>query len=337
MIDLQASENQLRWPLEVFLTEFDAVRSDSAEVALLLEHAMVGATLSEQILADNGFDADRIVSELNRRLDEIGEAPARSYYRARTTASTPARETRWESAFKAWSALVVDLDRSGWFDKLFGKDCPDAPRGEQPHEKAARDLGFEATWPPTFKHIGIEGLTEDTDREDIENFLSLVEWVGDHVARPRRIERTHLWDSCGRHYARFSIETGKLVYYSRVNSLLSQQRIPFVLADAGADAGYVVERVDDARTDLLTRAVETAPADSQSEVEAAISQFRRHGADRSDKHAAVLSLFRVLENLRTDVKDHLLSQDERDLQHRQQLRHSAQEQEPEERLPHRNA
>lgn len=187
------------------------------------------------------------------------------------------------------------------------------PPGEQPHEKAARDLGFEATWPPTFKHIGIEGLTEDTDREDIENFLSLVEWVGDHVARPRRIERTHLWDSCGRHYARFSIETGKLVYYSRVNSLLSQQRIPFVLADAGADAGYVVERVDDARTDLLTRAVETAPADSQSEVEAAISQFRRHGADRSDKHAAVLSLFRVLENLRTDVKDHLLSQDERDL------------------------
>lgn len=313
MIDLQSPENQLKWPRDLFLEELESVNGSDEEVALLLADALTGSALGDRIAAEPGFDAAVLTAEVYKRKDEFTAAKPRVYYRQRNGLASPASEPQWGNAFTAWHALVAELSADGWFDQVFGKDCPDDPRPEQPHLRASMDLGFEVSWPPRFEHVGVPGLTDEDDKRQIEMFLSAVEWVGDHVARPRRLERVHRWDNCGKHFDRFSTTTGRRVYWWRTNAILAQSQLPFTIESAGPDAGYVVGRVDIARSDLARRAATDAPPETKDEIEQAVSRFRRHGATREDKRAATVSLCRVLEGLRPDIKMNLLTQDESDL------------------------
>ena len=313
MIDFQSPENQLLWPRDLFLEELESVKDSNEEVALLLAEALTGNSLGDRIAADPGFDAALLVAEVDKRKDEFTAAKSRVYYRQRNGLATPSSEPQWGNAFTAWRTLVSELSADGWFDQAFGKDCPDDPRSEQPHQRASMELGFDVSWPPKFEHAGISGITDEDDKRQIEMFLSAVEWVGDHVARPRRVERIHHWDNCGKHFNKFSTMTGRRIYWWRANAILAQCQVPFAIESAGPDAGYVVERVDIARSDLARRAVTDVPTKTKDEIEQAISLFRRHGATRDDKRAATVSLCRILENLRPEMKMHLLTQDERDL------------------------
>lgn len=306
-----ARDDYLRWPRDIFVDELRDVAHDREQVRRLLDEAFVGSSLSDTIRDWGPLEIGGLVKALLEA--DIPVATPRRYYRERISPRAALEEPSWPGAFSAWTALVVQLDRDGWMDRKFEKDCVDHPRHEWPHQLASRVLGFEVSWPPTFEYDGIEGITDDDDREEIENFLTTVEWFGDIVARPRRVGREHDFNDCGDHYDTFGVDTGQRLYWVGVNEIFERHHIPFTIETAGEDAGYVVSRVDEARTDLLASAVVASPASARDEVETAISNFRRHGATREDKRGAVFHLGRVLESVRGEVKTGLLHADERDL------------------------
>ncbi len=63
------------------------------------------------------------------------------------------------------------------------------------------------------------------------------------------------------HYSGFAIEIGQRLYRHRVNELLSRSTVDLRLAHAGEDAGRLVEHVDDAREELLTRILQPGRGD----------------------------------------------------------------------------
>lgn len=82
------------------------------------------------------------------------------------------------------------------------------------------------------------------------------------------------------------------------------------------DEGLIVEATPTAFHQLLSADVPIDTGDEiKSKIEAAVSRFRTRGASLDDRRTAVRDLADVLEALRPDMKDKMLSKDERELFH----------------------
>lgn len=111
----------------------------------------------------------------------------------------------------------------------------------------------------------------------------------------------------------------------RVNLLLDTGEVGLRLAEDGEDVGRLVRVVDDARNDLLDRALATPDPDVRGRVEHAIALFRGRSATEHDKRSAIFTLATVLEARKKLLDTALFSDDESALFHianRFDLRHS---------------
>jgi hypothetical protein len=81
------------------------------------------------------------------------------------------------------------------------------------------------------------------------------------------------------------------------------------------DTGHIVQRVQEPFRRLVEQPLpEDAPKKGVTHrVEDAVEHFRRRSVTAGDRRAAVRELADVLEFLRNDVKEHMLSEDERAL------------------------
>lgn len=110
---------------------------------------------------------------------------------------------------------------------------------------------------------------------------------------------------------KFDRAAGQAVFRERVNPVLARRDPPLELLVTG----HVGERV----TEPFRRLVEQPlPSDAPKRevtdrVDDAIQHFRRRGATDGDRRAAVRELVDVLEYLRSDVKESMLTEDERAL------------------------
>jgi hypothetical protein len=82
------------------------------------------------------------------------------------------------------------------------------------------------------------------------------------------------------------------------------------LAETGEDIGRLVRVVDEGRTELLTRALQTSDGSMQERVDHAIAQFRARAATVHDKRSAVLTLAGILEERRELISEKLATKDE---------------------------
>jgi hypothetical protein len=185
---------------------------------------------------------DRLATYVPRLREHYQPRP---YWAARHGRPRDEAATSQVAIQRCFAELVDDLRDRGYLQQALPKPCvEDQFRAHSdPSAVLAERLGIPNLWPLR------PGWDQDT-------FFGLVEVFDDLVARPRE-RNFHDYDGCGWHYTAFTTETGRSLYRWKVNTLLEAGGVELRMADAGEDAGRLVHRVDDARTDLLARALAT--------------------------------------------------------------------------------
>jgi len=317
-MDLTDPEYALTWPREVFVAEATSMmkteqerRSFHADYAFLLEEAFAGSAPATEYSARKGmmgwaggarnagpssfeFGEDNVpvVSELVRRADELKTPATRRPYFSRRKPSShreekpSTSEPDWATAKDRFSVFAARWQASGYFGENYPDGCVDSNDELQVGlvEKLTELYGQQ---PPPLSY-------PETDRWSDDEFCNLVELLHDIAARPRN-RYYHEYAQCGYHYSNHALRTGQMLYRIRVNELLSATNLPFRLATEGEDIGRLVTITDDARADLLLRAVDQPTQQLTDQVSHAIALYRSRQSTRGDKVAAIRELMAVLE------------------------------------------
>lgn len=219
---------------------------------------------------------------------------------------------------EAVAGLLVDLEGDGYLARRFGEVCVDTKPdkyGEMPHRGEPR---YRRIRDELQQRLGLPDRTDlwppAWDRWDDETLYEVIEAVHDLVARPRR-HWIHDHDECGRHYEDFDTDAGRRVYRALVSRLLAERGIDLRLATDGPDEGRLVRTVDEARSDLVDRALAAPDVGGGDRVQQAVARFRQRGATPEDKRMAGVALFGVLEQRSAVIKAaaQITTKDESDL------------------------
>lgn len=247
-----------------------------------------------------------------RRYDFVGELidyaprlrehqePA-PYWSARNNNATSkhAPTRTLEAVRRDFRQLIYSLDDEGYFRRAFPTPCVDDPQGlhVDPETILADRLGKPGLWPLT------------PAEWDDDTFFDLIEVFHDLAARPRT-RHYHSWSNCGWHFGDYATDIGRALYRWRVNQLLVTTTLDLRLADSGNDTGRLVRTMDDARSDLVSRALNATEPTIADRVAHAIALFRSRGATANDKRSAIITLAGILEQRRALIKAELDRSDE---------------------------
>lgn len=112
------------------------------------------------------------------------------------------------------------------------------------------------------------------------------------------------------HWSTFNREQGQTEFRAKVNRLLGGYGKGFSLSERGE----ILEAPDPGMATLIDADLpEHDPNNVEGKVRAAIEKFRRHRASLEDRREAIRDLADVLEFIRPQIREVLLSQDESDL------------------------
>jgi len=307
-----STDYQLDWPRELLRGELVALCTHphrawtAGEVELLLTEAFHTGVPAADFARASSLGRDWI-GDLQNHLDEVHEyAPPRPYWPARRTGPASAVSPRdHTTGHQEFADLISELKILGYLDHDFGEPCPsqwdfnvyDTGGGELA-PTLEHQLGQSELWP-------LQPETWDTD-----TFYGLIEVFHDLVARPRWRWNCDHNDYCGVHSTDFDIEAGRRVYRALVNRLLQTAGIELRLAESGEDAGRLVHVVDEARADLIERALDTPDPEVAGRVEHAIALFRGRDATEHDKRSAAITLAGILEERRALIRTEIGRKDE---------------------------
>jgi hypothetical protein len=275
-----------------------------ARIERLLEEALLGDTpIQDYKSSDTGWPTPErrdYVTELLDHAPQLREYRApRPYWSARHCAARPDLTRRPDQLPVDFARLIGSLQTDGYLDRALPKVCVDDPDGVEPDPEAllADRLGVTGLWP----------LQPETWSDDL--FYDLIEVFHDLVARPRT-RSLHSWNQCGWHFGEFATDIGRALYRWKVNTLLEAGGVELRMADAGEDAGRLVHSVDDARTDLLARALATPDTSVAARIGHAIALFRGRDATEHDKRSAAITLAGILEERRELIRIEVGRKDE---------------------------
>lgn len=317
-MDLTDPEYALTWPREVFVAEATNMmktererRSFHADYAFLLEEAFAGSAPATEYSARKGTldwagdargarppyfesaeDNIPVVSELVRRADELRTPDTRRPYFSRRKPSSHRDEEHatgepdWATAKDRFSAFVARWQASGYFGEDYPDGCVDS-NDELEVGIVEKLTDLYGQQPPPLSY-------PESERWGDDEFCDLVELLHDLATRPRN-RYYHEYSQCGYHYSNHSLRTGQMLYRIRVNELLAATNLPFRLATEGEDIGRLVTITDDARADLLVRAVEQPTRQLTDQVSHAIALYRSRQSTREDKVSAIRELMAILE------------------------------------------
>ncbi|MEU2681333.1 hypothetical protein ABZ638_31100 [Streptomyces sp. NPDC007107] len=232
--------------------------------------------------------------ELVSRATEIRSAAVpRPYWPQRHGSGISHDGTTPRDSRRDFARIVIELADSGYLAEVFGEECVDDPN-ELPDasEVIERRLGIPNLWPLS------------PASWDEETFYGLIEVFHDLVSRPRKRD-WHNWNSCGWHHSEFHNGPARVLYRWKVNQLLLEAGIEYKLAAEGEDLGRLIAVTDDARSQLVHRALEDGPPNVAAGVRHAIALFRGRDASADSKRSAIFNLGRILEERRGLIKESL--------------------------------
>jgi hypothetical protein len=209
------------------------------------------------------------------------------------------------------------LREAGYFQEGFGIECVDGDKAGIVGSDVA-DYFFRRThrdgiwpyWPRPW--LGDYYENAPSDGWDADTLFDVIEVIYEHVSAPieDRRARYHDFANCGWHYGTFTKAEGQARFRSEINDVLRLADPPLVI---GAD-GLISELApDEFRPMMAAPLPATAAADDVGRVEAAKRAFLARGATNDDRRHAVRDLADVLEHLRPQVKQAMLSKDENEL------------------------
>jgi hypothetical protein len=181
------------------------------------------------------------------------------------------------------------------------------------------ETGWRCAWPLPEPLIDVPEGVRITDNDVAEvtqsaedQVFDLIEYFHAHVSQGiEDHERSHLhtWEGCGWHYGAFDSAPAQGLLRQRMNRTLTKYRGGFRINQYG----QIEHTADEGLDQLIDAVLPTNDPDIAQRVAGAIALYRNRGRTEEDLRLAVRELFDVLEKLRPEVKDKMLTGDERDL------------------------
>ncbi|WP_232247297.1 hypothetical protein [Kitasatospora azatica] len=319
MIDL--SNYELLWPADLFIAEANHIaasgrRDWTSRAEWLLTEAFQGSSACSDFenLPATASKADdpwgqpappawvqapvltqrTWFRELADQAKEIRHfTEPRPYWPHRQGQVTPKTSAHPDSVRLGFARLVMEMHGNGYLAEHFGEECVDVDEKlPDAAEVLELRLGIAQLWP-----LKPQQWDEDT-------FFGLVEVFHDLVSRPRD-RYFHDWNQCGWHHREFHAGPARVLYRWRVNRLLDGAGIHYRLADEGEDQGRLVAVTDDARADLVHRALAVTDPDIKQRTAHAIALYRGRGAAIEEKRSAIIALAGILEERRDLIRTEL--------------------------------
>ena len=249
----------------------------------------------------------------------------RAYYSERIGRGPLANPTT-EDLARALTKTVDEMWKRGYMQEWHGFTCVDAGDidGRAAMELADHieaETGWRSAWPLPEPLIDVDTVEDVIIPDDQwarieqsaeDEVFDLIEYFHGHVSQGiEDHERSHLhtWEGCGWHFGAFDPAPAQALFRQRMNRTLTKYRSGFRVNQNGQ-----IERTADEGLDQLIDAVlPTKDPDIAQRVAGAIALYRNRGRTDEDLRLAVRELFDVLEKLRPEVKQEMLSKDEGDL------------------------
>lgn len=205
----------------------------------------------------------------------------------------------------------------GYMQESFGFECVDGNRdgalGPNPSLYFLRAIMRSEVWP---YWQWLEAPDDPDAGEyvwaswDADTLFDVVEVMHDLVSKPVDGEY-HAFGDCGMHFTSFNRTDGQEVFRSELNKVLRLNDPPYKLDPEGR----IVEDAPAEFRQLLDAPVPpgTEHDTITSRIDSAVTRFRSRSATIDDRRHAVRDLADVLEALRPDIRETMLSADEKDL------------------------
>lgn len=243
--------------------------------------------------------------------------PTKQYFSERQGRGPKAEPMPFEE-FRELVINVFDHFREQcYMQEAFGYDCVDAGHvdghlGSNPGAYFMRTIRRKGVWPYwEVAQVGPDEWVAPYEDWDEDCLFDIVEVLHDLVSRPLH-GRYHDYSQCGWHYDKFDSTAGQANFRHEMNGVLRLHDPPYEMNDEG----MIVEAGPPEFHTLLTAAVpEGIEADIGSKLDSATKRFRTRGASLDDRRVAVRDLADVLEALRGDIRETMLSKDEKELFH----------------------
>ena len=207
-----------------------------------------------------------------------------------------------EDTVELFSRVYLQLEIDGYFDEAFGFWCVDADY----IEGNVKDIKLEILL--TIRKKNLWPISEYASSYNEDDFLDVIEFLYQYVSKP--IDGTmHSYNECGMHWETFNKKDGQNLFREKINTVLEHYKNKFELSQNGE----VLHKPEEGFEQIFNADVPSKDSNIVDRINAATTNFRRHGSSLDDRRQAVRDLADVLEYLRPQVQELLTNKDENDL------------------------
>lgn len=198
--------------------------------------------------------------------------------------------------------VFEQLRNDGYFDEAFGFYCVDSGF----NDGTIKDVELKILL--TIRKKNLWPILDCAKHYSEDDFFDVIEFLYQCVSKP--IDGTmHSWNDCGMHWETFNKNEGKKVFLDKINTVLGLYKNKFELTVKGE----VLHKPEEGFEQIFEADVPSKDEKIVGRINAATTNFRRHGSSLDDRRQAVRDLADVLEYLRPRVKDFLTNKDDQDL------------------------
>lgn len=240
------------------------------------------------------------------------EPPApRRYFSERQGRGPRAGPLPHESVRGLTITTFEGLRQRGYMQEACGRECEPGTGtlGVDPRLHFLQTISREAIWPYWRRLEDDLGNTWGFPWEDwdADTLFDVIEVMRDLVSKPTGPGLP--CSTCGQHFGEFSRTEGQEIFRRELNTVLRLNDPPYELDGEG----QIVEAAPAEFSQLLDAPVPEGTEHDRitSRIDAAVTRFRTRGASIDDRRHAVRDLADVLEALRPDIRESMLSADEK--------------------------
>jgi len=224
------------------------------------------------------------------------------YYSQRTGTNPNLHGLALDDTIDLFVRVFDQLKGDGFFDEAFGFYCVDADY----IDGTVKDVELEMLL--TIRKKNLWPISDNAFNYSEDDFLDVIEFLHQYVSKP--IDGTmHSWGDCGVHWETFNKNEGKKEFRNKINSVLGHYKNRFELTVKGE----VLHKPEAGFEQIFEADVPSKDENIVGRVNAATTNFRRHGSSIDDRRQAVRDLADVLEYLKPQVQELLTNKDEKDL------------------------
>jgi hypothetical protein len=253
-----------------------------------------------------------------RLIDPLMSTPdlSRRYFSERQGRGPLAQPMPFGTVRRLAVGVLDELRRDGYFHEAFGYECIDEGKvygtvGSDPGGFFLRTIMRERIWPYWVDPRGPLGVFAKNmgfwTWWDADTLFDVLEVLHDLVSKPTQGWHKDFLD-CGMHYSKFDRDAGQERFRRDINAVLRLGEPAYEISRHG-------EIVESGPVEFRGLMDTPIPAGTEHDlisqkIDAAVRLFRARGASIDDRRHAVRDLADVLEVLRPDIKESMLSADE---------------------------